>query len=135
MKSEILLPPPGEFQQPDLYSRKRWHRVQYLANQFWFRWKREFLQNLQRRSKWSGVSRNMSVGDVVLINEENIPRNQWHMGRVVEVNVDDDGLVRKAKLMVGTSSLNSKGKRVDSVKYLERPIHKLVLLLESETEG
>ena len=28
MKSEILLPPPVEFQQPDLYSRKRWRRVQ-----------------------------------------------------------------------------------------------------------
>lgn len=122
MKSEILLPPPGEFQQPDLYSRKRWRRVQYLANQFWSRWKREFLQNLQRRNKWSGASRNMCVGDIVLISDENTPRNQWHIGRVVEAHADEDGLVRKTKLRVGTSS---------SIKYLERPIHKLILLLES----
>lgn len=75
----------------------------------------------------------MRVGDIVLINEENTPRNQWHMGRVVEAHVDEDGLVRKTKLMVGTCSLNSKGERVESIKYLERPIHKLILLLESQT--
>ena len=109
--------------------------MQYLANQFWSRWKKEFLQNLQRRSKWSGVSRNLRIGDIVLINEENTPRNQWHMGRIVELHVDEDGLVRQTKLMVGTSTLNSKGKREERIKYLERPIHKLVLLHESETKG
>ena len=38
LKSQVVLPPPGSFQQFHLYSRKRWHRVQYLANQFWIRW-------------------------------------------------------------------------------------------------
>ena len=46
MKSKILLPPPGNFQRPDLYCRKRWRRVQYLANEFWTRWKNEFLRTL-----------------------------------------------------------------------------------------
>lgn len=64
----------------------------------------------------------MCVGDIVLISDENTPRNQWHIGRVVEAHADEDGLVRKTKLRVGTSS---------SIKYLERPIHKLILLLES----
>ncbi len=32
MKSTIILPPPGPFTREDLYLRKRWHRVQYLAN-------------------------------------------------------------------------------------------------------
>ena len=27
MKSKVILPPPGEFQRADLYSRKRWRRV------------------------------------------------------------------------------------------------------------
>ena len=39
LKSQVVLPPPGSFQQLDLYSRKRWRRVQYLANQFWIRWR------------------------------------------------------------------------------------------------
>ena len=38
-------------------------------------------------------------------------------------NVDDDGYVGKTKLIVGKSFLNSKGKHLESIKYLERPIH------------
>ena len=45
MKSGIVMPPPGNFQKEDVYARKRWRRVQYLANQFWSRWKREYLAN------------------------------------------------------------------------------------------
>ncbi|CAC5381869.1 unnamed protein product [Mytilus coruscus] len=52
MKSRIILPPPGEFQTNDVYSKKRWRRVQYLANQFWDRWRKEFQSNLQSRQKW-----------------------------------------------------------------------------------
>lgn len=37
-KTQVVLPPPGKFESADLYSRKRWRRVQYLANQFWLRW-------------------------------------------------------------------------------------------------
>ena len=51
MKSKILLPPPGVFQKADLYSRKRWRRIQHLSNEFWARWKKEYLQNLQKRQK------------------------------------------------------------------------------------
>ena len=80
MKSKVILPPPGQFQRPDLYCRKRWRRVQYLANEFWSRWRKEYLQNLQVRSKWQGLKRNARVGDIVLIRDENLPRNQWHLG-------------------------------------------------------
>ena len=51
MKTKPVLPPPGVFQREDQYSRKRWRRVQHLACQFWDRWRKEFLQNLQGRSK------------------------------------------------------------------------------------
>jgi hypothetical protein len=43
-KSNVVLPPPGVFQRADIYSRKRWRRVQHLANEFWDRWRKEFLQ-------------------------------------------------------------------------------------------
>ncbi|XP_070549479.1 uncharacterized protein [Ptychodera flava] len=35
MKTQSPTPPPGSFIQQDIYSRKRWRRVQYLAYQFW----------------------------------------------------------------------------------------------------
>lgn len=49
MKSTIISPPPGRFVKEDLYLRKRWRRVQFLANTFWTRWKREYLLNLSRQ--------------------------------------------------------------------------------------
>ena len=52
MKSKVVSPPPGEFSKPDIYSRKRWRRIQHIANEFWSLWKKEYLQSLQERQKW-----------------------------------------------------------------------------------
>ena len=41
-KTQVVLPPPGKFESPDLYSQKRWRRDQYFANQFWLRWQKEY---------------------------------------------------------------------------------------------
>ncbi|MCG7878636.1 MAG: hypothetical protein N0C90_20255, partial [Candidatus Thiodiazotropha endolucinida] len=133
-KTKVVLPPPGNFQSTSLYSRKRWRRTQHLVNEFWSRWRLEFLQNLQSRQKWLKVKRNMRVGDIVLLKDDNQPRNRWRIGRVVDTFKDEDGLIRKVKLVLADPNLNMKGKRTDSLTFLERPVHKLVLLLESETE-
>ena len=50
MKSMVIRPPPGVFQKEDLYCRRRWRRVQHLSNEFWSKWRREYLQLLQNRS-------------------------------------------------------------------------------------
>lgn len=61
MKSCIILPPPGQFCKEDLYLNKRWRRVQFLASEFWQRWKREYLLNLQQRQKWQKTKRNSQM--------------------------------------------------------------------------
>ena len=105
------------------------------ANEFWIRWKKEYLLNLQQRQKWSKPRRNICVGDVVLIKDDvDLPRNQWQLSRVIEAHQSTDGHVRTVKLAVADRTLDSKGRRTKSCKFLERPIQKLVLLLEaSET--
>ena len=132
MKSRVLLPQPGEFQKADLYLVKRWRRVQYMVNQFWSRWRKEFLYTLQQRQKWNKPRRNMRTGDIVLIKEDNVPRNLWRKACVEEAHTDDDGLVRKVKVTVADPSLDRQGKRVRVSSTLERPIHKLILLQEVE---
>jgi len=47
MKYQLTLPPRAEFSDSDLYSRKRWRVVQELSNQFWRKWRSEYLQTLQ----------------------------------------------------------------------------------------
>ena len=132
MKSSIVLPPPGEFDTPDVYSKKRWKRVQYMVNQFWQRWRKAYLNQLQNRAKWQRNQRDLQVGDVVIISDESIPRSQWKLGRVFQVYPGSDGKVRKVKLLVGDPGLIDNGKRTKQSKFLDRPIHKLVLLVESE---
>ena len=84
MKSKIILPPPGDFSRPDLYSCRRWRWVQHIVNEFWCRWRKEFLQSLQEMKKWTNTKRNLKVGDIVILRKANTIRNDWHMRRVME---------------------------------------------------
>ena len=101
MKTKTVLPPPGEFQLADVYSRKRWRRVQYMLNVFWSRWKNEYLQTLQMRSKWNERTREVSKSDIVIIKDDNQPRNCWVLAVVVETFPSEDGHIRKVKVRTG----------------------------------
>lgn len=63
------------------------------------------------------------VGDIVVLQDDDLPRNQWQLARVTEVLPSRDGRIRKVQIL-----LVQDGKR----KLLEQPIHKLVLLLTQE---
>ena len=131
MKSKVILPPPGMFQSPDLYSRKRWRRIQHLANEFWCRWRKEFLLTLQQRQKWNYPRRNLAINDVVIVKDDNLPRNCWQLARVSRTDVAKDGHVRTVQVVLGDPALSADGRRTKPVRYLERPIQKLILLLPS----
>ena len=133
-KSKIIMPPPGTFQRQDLYCRRQWRRVQHLADQFWQRWRKEYLQNLQARPKWNDERVNLQVGDVVIIKDDNAPRNQWSLGRVEETIASDDELVRQAKIRMATRWLDKNGRRMQDIRFLERPITKLVVLVKNNQE-
>ena len=94
--------------------------MQHLANEFWKGWRNEFLQGLQSRQKWNREKRNFQEGDVVLLKDKDRARNQWSMAKVMDTKADDHGLVRLVQL------------RMPNGSKLERPIDKLVLLLEVE---
>ena len=132
MKSKVILPPPGEFQRADLYSKKRWRRVQYLVNEFWTRWKKDYLQSLQPRQKWMSKRRNLQVDDVVVVMDDNSPRNSLRIARVEEVYPDDDGLVRKVRIKIADRNLDRNGRPVGPPVSLCRPVQKLILLLPHE---
>jgi len=106
--------PPGVFKQSDMYKR-RWRYVQHVSNEFWKRWLKEYLPELQKRNKWFKISENVKVGDLVLLLGENTPRYLWPMAIVTSVKFGDDGLVRSVYVRTKTS------------EFL-RPIHKIVLL-------
>ena len=77
LKTKVVLPPPGVFKSADLYARKWWRRVQRLTNEFWCRWKKEFIFSLQERQKWTRTRKNLQKNDVVTVQEDDTLRNQW----------------------------------------------------------
>ena len=105
-----------------------------MVDQFWNRWRKEYLQLLQNRQKWTKQRRNVRKGDVVLLKDDSVPRNNWPLCRVVEANASNDGLVRKVKLQVGDPNLTNDEKRKNKTSYLERSIHKNVVLVEETNE-
>ena len=132
MKSKVILPPPGMLQSPDLYSRKRWRRIQHLANEFWSRWRKEFLPTLQQRQKWNYPRRDLAINDVVIVKDDNLPRNCWQLARVSRTDVAKDGHVRTVQVL-GDPALTADGRRTRPLRYLERPFQKLIQLLPSST--
>jgi hypothetical protein len=129
MKSSIPPTPLGDFVPQNLFARKSWRRVQYLLEQFWCKWRREYLLSLQNRKKWKKIERNVAeIGDVVLLHEE-APRMKWPMGVVTAVHLSQDGLVRRIQIKVANRHLDASGVPTKKPSMLERPIQKIVLLL------
>ncbi|XP_041850910.1 uncharacterized protein LOC121646099 isoform X1 [Melanotaenia boesemani] len=131
MKPVGALPPPGKFIKEDMYARKRWRHVQYLAEQFWSRWRREYLSNISTRQCWHAPRRNLKVGDIVLERLEDLPRNEWRLAKVIETTTDADGLVRKVKIKFGYQKMEKNGQHSGKVSIMERPVQKLILLVEA----
>ena len=73
----------------------------------------------------------MEVGDVVIVKDDNAPRNEWKLARIVEASKDDDGLVRKVMVQIGQSKLGSKGERHTQPSILERPVQNLCYSLRT----
>lgn len=120
--------PPGLFSKDDSYVRRRWKQIQYLSDIFWVRFRKEYLPLLQQRNKWFNNQRNLRQGDLVLLTDQILPRNQWSLARVIETFPDKDGLVRSVSLKVARYSGKKTDKNSLSVVKLVRPVTKLILV-------
>ncbi|XP_068120871.1 uncharacterized protein [Hyperolius riggenbachi] len=122
-KTGKVSPPPGEFSTKDMYKRQ-WKQVQCLADTFWDRWKKQYISTLQPRNKWQTARPNLKPGDVVLLKDCQLQRNEWPLGLVTKTFPSEDGNVRKVEVKVC---------RQQETKLFLRPVCELILLL-SPTE-
>lgn len=105
----------------DLYGAKRWRCVKFLAEQYWCRWKRKYLQNtITRQCRHSAGINLKQVGDVLDI-DELLPRSEWRLARVLETVIAKDGLVRRVKISLGDKRLNNTCQRSTRRSTLECP--------------
>lgn len=126
-KPNVLIPKNVSFDCKDMY-RSQWKHVQYLAETFWHRWRKEYLQSLQTRRKWIDRQNNIAEGDVVLLKDNQAHRINWPIGLVTKIFPSTDNLVRKVELrIVRTGDKNSL-----KVSNFVRPISELVLLVSDK---
>ncbi|CAI6368824.1 unnamed protein product [Macrosiphum euphorbiae] len=118
----ITLPPEADSSTTPMSRLKRFALVQSCIQQFWKRWSREYLPQLQRRGRWIKATRNIRVGDLCLLRQENLPPTRWALVRVQDVHPGPDGTVRVVTLR------NSSG------NIFKRPVVKLSLLPSEEDE-
>jgi hypothetical protein len=96
-RTDILSLPPG-LEEGAKYYRYRWQHVQHLADVFWSRWRKEYLQMLQKRSKWHITGRNLKSGDLVLMMDKDTHRSEQPKAIILQTYPGEDGHVRVVKL-------------------------------------
>ncbi|XP_062556620.1 uncharacterized protein LOC134221446 [Armigeres subalbatus] len=93
----------------------RWQLMQKKLQDFWRRWHREYLCQLQGRTKHWQRPVQIEKGWLVVIRDEYLPPMKWRMGRISELHPGIDGVVR----VVTLKTVNG---------YIKRAVEKLCFL-------
>ena len=101
---------------------KRWHLCQQLARHFWERWQYEYLHTLNKYNKWRFPSRNVVVGDIVILQESGTIPTKWPIARIIDVHPGSDQLIRVVTV------------RTSQGTY-KRPVTKVAVLIPNENNS
>lgn len=117
--SSLQFVPDTDVREVPINRLNHWQLMQRKLQDFWQRWRREYLCQLQGRSKRWQPSIPIEVGRLVVLCDENMPPTRWKLGRISELHPGTDGVVRVVTLKTATG-------------YLKRPVEKICLLPNSE---
>ena len=69
--------PPQRTIQENISLANRWRLLQKISQDFWKTWSSDYLKQLQQRRKWQTTTPNISVNDIVILKEVNMPPKGW----------------------------------------------------------
>ncbi|XP_037815968.1 uncharacterized protein LOC119606507 [Lucilia sericata] len=113
--SPILTPAEPDTSSDNITLANRWQKLRIQHHNFCKRWKDEYLKELHKRYKWKNPTREVEIGDIVVIRQDNLAPNEWLLGRVTKTHPGSDGRNRVVDLQTSTGTLT-------------RPITKIVVL-------
>ncbi|KOC59853.1 hypothetical protein WH47_10767 [Habropoda laboriosa] len=58
------------------------------------------------RNKWVKGDHPIKEGTIVLLKEDNVPPNQWPLGRVIKIHPGSDGIVRTVTIKTSTNEFD-----------------------------
>ncbi|XP_046142183.1 uncharacterized protein LOC123987906 [Osmia bicornis bicornis] len=71
-----------------------WQHIQKVKQDFWTRWHKEYIHQLNVRKKWTRGSHEIKEGSLVILKDDHLPPLQWHIGRIERVHPGPDDIVR-----------------------------------------
>ena len=144
-RSTLNVPVPEFNEKANLTKRLKF--LQQTTDDFWKKWFAQVFPNLVPCYKWRTKYRNVQVGDIVLMKNSNVLRNEYKLAKVAEALPGPDGNVRRVKLIY--KNLDSEKtkpmevtKELKKVKFAEteRSVQNIVVIVpndwsESEIEA
>ncbi|XP_065361992.1 uncharacterized protein LOC135955567 [Calliphora vicina] len=113
--SPILTPAEPDLSNENITLANRWQKLKIQHHNFCRRWKDEYLKELHKRYKWKNPQRQVETNDIVIIRQDNLPPNEWLLGRVIKTYTGSDGRNRVVDIRTSSGTLT-------------RPITKVVIL-------
>lgn len=98
-RSLTSLPSSGNFADTPQNRLTKFQQLQGMVQKFWARWSREYLHELQVRSKWCKSGKNVNEGAMVLLEDEATPPYLWKLGRIQKTFSGKDGVVRVVEVL------------------------------------
>ncbi|XP_066595071.1 uncharacterized protein [Prorops nasuta] len=89
-----------------------WQHLTKMRQDFWTRWRLEYLNELQVRNKWTKEESKVKLGSLALIKDKTLPCSQWALGRVHELHPGSDEVIRAVTLKTNSGMLKR------STKYI-----------------
>lgn len=83
----------------------RYQRVEQIRQHFWTRWSREYVPELQSRSKWRFQTDDLKENMLVIIKEDHLPPLKWSLGRIIKTYTGKDGVSRVADIRTSTGTV------------------------------
>ena len=113
--------------------------IDELEHAWWFQYKVQYFHSLLPTRKWVEQKRNVTIGDIVLIEyKSKTAPGTYRLGKVLSVEVDADELVRTCTVLyklVRPITNNNKDTVKDVVsKEVRVPVQRLVMILPVEEQ-
>ncbi|XP_047543339.1 uncharacterized protein LOC125075672 [Vanessa atalanta] len=97
--------PSPDLKTENLTTTQRYARLEQIRQHFWRRWQKEYISELQQRTKWRTNLAKLNIGDLVLIQEDDVPPLSWRLGRITHLYPGPDGVHRVADIKTTRGSI------------------------------
>ena len=102
---------------------KRYRCLLDIINQYWTKFIKMYIPTLHRVEKWQTGSKDLEVGQVVIVLEPGLGRGEWPLGRITAIYRGKDDRVRAADVEVATVEYEV-GRGISGVKNATKIIKK-----------